>query len=485
MKQRPGHRSAIAVLVVSSLLAACGNDDGDDGADGSTSTSAAADSGPSMTEDGLGVETVVDSLDQPTSLAFADGAVLVTEKASGKVRVVREGEIVGEAIDLAVNSFDERGLLGIAVHPEFPTQPFVYLHWTWRGEGDGDEDLLGEDTDEATAVPALGNRVDRFRWEADMLSFDRNIVEFPSNTLDTDTSGRVRGNHDAGPLAFGPDGKLYTMLGDQNLRGQLQNVTDGPEPDDEHLAGVILRLDDDGGVPEDNPFFAAGADIGGEIGENIQMIFAYGVRNSFGLAFEPGSGALWQTENGDDSFDEINVFDAGDNSGWIQLQGPPDEIERYKALEAETEDGLDVESFPPSAIADDAQGAIDEMFSLPGSAYAPPVLSYLYPPALTAMGFVTDDRLGAASDRTVWVGTVLTGSLLRYPLAADGRSLELDGDLADGVVENDSKGDLGETEDDVVGTGFGVVTGIEQGSDGDLYVLSLDQGALYRVSASS
>src|SRR5690606_22467197 len=118
-----------------------------------------------MSDDTLSVELVNDELEMPTSMAFLDDGVLVTEKTTGKVRLLRDGEVVGDAIDLAVNSFDERGLLGIAVHPEFPTEPFVYLHWTWRGDGEGDDMLLGEDSEEATEVPALGNRIDRFRWE--------------------------------------------------------------------------------------------------------------------------------------------------------------------------------------------------------------------------------------------------------------------------------------------------------------------------------
>ena len=299
----------------------------------------------------------------------------------------------------------------------------------------------------------------------------------------TDTSGRVRGNHDAGPLVFGPDKKLYTMMGDQNFRGQLQNLPEGPAPDDKNFAGVILRLNDDGTTPADNPFFAAGASMGGEVGENIQKLYAYGVRNSFGLAFEPKSGALWQTENGDDTYDEINVFKAGSNSGWIQLQGPPAQYDSYKRLETESEDGLDVASFPPSQLAATADAAQKAMFALPGSAYAAPVLSYIRPPALTAIGFVGDETLGAKSSRTVWVGTVLTDSLLRYRVGDDGRSLALEGPLADGVDNNENKGDLGESESAVVGTGFGVVTAIHQGPGGDLFVLSLDSGTVYRISA--
>ncbi|MEO6987189.1 MAG: PQQ-dependent sugar dehydrogenase, partial [Aquihabitans sp.] len=300
----------------------CSDSDSDDASAGGgsdTTEQAADDSGITMQDENLTAEVFISDLDQPTALALLPDGMLVIEKASGKVHLVQDGEMTGEAIDLAVNYFDERGLLGIALHPDFDSEPYVYLHWTWRGDGDGPDQLLGDDSDEATEVPALGNRVDRFLYQDGALTFDRNIVKFPSNTLDTDTSGNVRGNHDAGPLTFGPDGKLYAMMGDQNLRGQLQNISDGPPPDDEHFAGVILRLNDDGTVPEDNPFFDVGAEMGGEVGENIQAIYVYGVRNSFGLAFEPTSGALWQTENGDDSFDEINVFEAGDNSGWIQL----------------------------------------------------------------------------------------------------------------------------------------------------------------------
>ncbi len=436
-----------------------------------------------MRDEALTVGTAVKDLNQPTAMTFVDDAVLIAEKTTGKVRVFRDGASVGDAIDLAVNGFDERGLLGVAAHPNFAANPFVYLHWTWKGEGDGPQKLLGADSVKETEVPTLGNRIDRFRWADDKLSFDSNLVEFPSNTLSKDTSGRVRGNHDAGPLSFGPDGKLYTMMGDQNLRGQLQNLPDGPPPDNAHLAGVILRLNDDGSTPTDNPFFAAGAALGGEVGANVQKIFVYGIRNSFGLAFEPTSGALWQTENGDDSYDEINVFNAGSNSGWIQIQGPPSEYDSYKRLETESEDGLDVASFPPDQLKGSAADAQRAMFSLVGSSYTEPVLSYVQPPALTAIGFVADEHLGAKSNRTVWVGTVLTDSLLRYEISADGRGLDLQGALSDRVDNNANKGDLGESASAVVGTGFGVITSIQQGPDGDLYVLSLDSGTLHRISA--
>lgn len=444
-----------------------------------------------MRDETLQVDTVAGGLQQPTGLAFLDErTALVIEKASGRVRMVRledDGTSDGDpetVLDLAVNSFDERGLLGIAVQPGAPDQPFVYLYWTWRGAGDGPQQLLGGDSEVATEVPELGNRVDRFRWENNQLVFDREIVQLRSNTLETDTLDRVRGNHDAGPMVFGQDGKLYITIGDQNLRGKLQNIADGAAPDDPNLTGVILRLNDDGSVPEDNPFFAHGASVGGDAGANLSMVYAYGIRNTFGLAVHPTTGAIWETENGDDTWDEINIFPAGANSGWIQVMGPSARFEQYRDAEIETKDGLDNPDWPPTNIPETAEAALEAMVVLPGSAFVEPVFAWRYPPAVTSIGFVVDDALGETSANTAWFGTVLTNSLIRFPLAADGSGFAFpagDG-LADGVDDNSAKGDLGESTPYVVGTGFGVVTHILTGPDGLLYVVSLTNGAMYRIS---
>ncbi|HYH91916.1 MAG TPA: PQQ-dependent sugar dehydrogenase [Candidatus Saccharimonadales bacterium] len=437
-----------------------------------------------MTDSALGVETVVDGLTEPTAIAvIGPDDLFVTEKSTGRVIRVQGGVASEPVLDLAVNFFDERGLLGIALHPRFTENGFVYLYWTASGEGEGDEGRLGPDTDEATAVPELGNRVDRFRWDGTALSFDRPIIAMRSNTLDTDTSGRIRGNHDAGPIVFGPDEKLYIVNGDQNLRGQLQNITEGSQATDADLTGVVLRLDDDGSTPEDNPFVAAATDPGGEVGENLAMIWAYGVRNSFGLAIHPDTGELWQTENGDDSWDEVNVLPAGSNSGWIQLIGPPERMAEYRDLEVASEDGLDNPDFPPDGLATDAEGAQQQMVELPGSRYVPPVFSWKYPVAVTSIAFVTDEAFGESSANTAWLGTVLTDGLYRYPLDAAGAGFDFGDDqgLGDDVDDNASKGDIGESAAYLVGTGFGIVTHIVRGPEDRLYVASLSGGAVYRI----
>ena len=453
-------------------------------ASGPAPSSSEPSSAPAMTDASLAVEVAASGLTEPTAMAFlGSNDFFVTEKSTGQVHRVTNGQVSEPVLDLAVNFFDERGLLGIALHPDFSQNGFVYLYWTESAKGESGNGMFGADTDDAKTLPDLGNRVDRFIWDGTKLSWDRNLVKLRSNTLDTDTSGRIRGNHDAGPLVFGKDGKLFLIIGDQNQRTQLQNLPALAAPTDINFTGVILRLNDDGSTPQDNPFYAAGATVGGEAGENIQQIWTYGVRNSFGLAIHPVTGDLWETENGDDSWDEVNIFPAGSNSGWIQLMGPPERFAEFKQLESESKDGMDNKDFPPDKLAADSDQAQQRMLVLEGSSYVPPVFAWKYPVAVTSIGFVTDGTLGASSSNTAWLGTVLTDSLYRYPLAVDGSGFDFAGDagLNDRVDDNTAKGDVGESSTYVVGTGFGVVTSIVHAPDGLLYVSSISAGSVYRI----
>ena len=289
---------------------------------------------------------------QPIGIVFLNGAddFLVLEKASGQIKRVIGGVVQPTPVlDLAVNSNSERGLLSMVLHPGFPTTPYAYVRWTASS--------TGADTGVVSDVPLLGNRVDRFAWSAGTgtLVFDRNIAMLRSRQTDNvavaghpgTNNANEAGNHNGGVMRFGPDGKLYVFMGDQGRRGWLQNLANGPfltppnaddtfggpESDNAHLTGVILRLNDDGTVPADNPFFAAGAAFGGEVGANLQRLFSYGHRNGFGMAFDPYSGALWETENGDDSFSELNRVIPGMNGGWIQVAGPLARMAQFKTIE--------------------------------------------------------------------------------------------------------------------------------------------------------
>jgi glucose/arabinose dehydrogenase len=463
--------------------------------------------GPVVFDRALQVRQVVEGLSTPVAMAFiGPGDILVTEKQTGRVRRVVRGRIAGTVLDLAVNNASERGLLGITLHPDFSSNGWVYLYWTCTVPRSGDASrpsarrcaespAPGADTGDALAVPLLGNRVDRFVWNGSRLTFDRNIIELRAFQNDETNSG-ARGNHDGGVLRFGPDGRLYILIGDVGRRGQFQNLPNGPfgagvaddqfggpEPDDAHFTSAIVRLADDGSTPLDNPFYEAGEQLGGEAGANIQRTFAYGVRNGFGMAFDPVGGRLWTAENGDSSFDEVNMVEAGANLGWVQIMGPVARVGQYRALES---NGLQQSRWPSSRIASTPDVALSRLFMLPGAHYSDPAFSWKFvvPPA--GMGFLAGDALGAGLAGDLFVGAAGSsldgGFLFRFNLSADRRSLAFsDSRLADRVADNARRSDGSESESLRFGARFGAVTDIQTGRNGNLYVLSLSHGAIYRI----
>ncbi|MGE3932189.1 MAG: sorbosone dehydrogenase family protein [Rhodospirillaceae bacterium] len=456
--------------------------------------SLAADRGnaaPMLLDPNLQVQTVASGINQPTSMAFiGSNDFLVLEKATGQVRRVTNSVVqAAPVLDLAVNNASERGLLGIALQPDFASSGGVYLFWT--------ESSTGTDSGVTSAVPLLGNRVDRFTWNGTNLVFDSNVARL--RAVQADAGQSEQANHNGGPIAFGPDGKLYVMVGDVGRRGQMQNLPNGPsggaddqfggpQPDNAHLTGVVLRLNPDGSTPADNPFFAAGAAVGGEVGSNIQKVYSYGVRNSFGLAFDPVSGALWASEDGDDSFDEINRVTAGSNGGWVQIAGPVARVAEYKSIETTAPGGLQQIRWPATNIADVPADALAALYVLPGSTYSDPEFSWRYPVSPAGIGFLDGDGLGAAYAGNLFVGAATAslegGYLYRFALDAAREGLAFtDAALADLVADNFFRNDGTESESLLFGTGFGVGTYVVTGPDGRLYVVSLSNGEIYAISA--
>ncbi|MDT7604886.1 MAG: hypothetical protein QOF61_2883 [Acidobacteriota bacterium] len=454
--------------------------------------------GPTMTDANLTVRQVVSGLNQPTTMAFlVDNDFLILEKPTGKVLRITNGIVQATpVIDLAVNNNSERGLLGIALHPQFPANPRVYLYWT--------ESTTGADSGNADEVPLLGNRVDSFLWNGSTLALERNLIKL--HALQQDAGQSSRGNHNGGVLRFGPDGKLYIVIGDNGRRGNLQNlrfgpsaspdgptVADdqfgGPQPDNNHFTGVVIRLNDDGTTPSDNPFFNANSGLTGEAAANVKKIFAYGIRNSFGLAFDPTSGYLWEQENGDDAFDEMNRIVPGFNGGWIQLMGPSSRVAQFKQIEQSFAGGLQQDRWTPDRIADTPQDALSRLFVLPGSRYTEPVFSWKYAVAPAPVGFVRGRGLGPTFEGDLLVGasrvTLAGGYLFRFKLTGDRRDFTLASvpALADRVADNNNKFDITESESLLVGRDFGITTDIESAPNGNVYVVSLSNGAVYEISA--
>lgn len=453
-------------------------------------------------------------LSQPIGLMFLGPRdYLVAEKASGQVKRVVNGAVTGIVLDLAVNSASERGLLSLVRAPGFPTVPYVYAYWT--------ESSTGSDTTVLSEVPLRGNRVDRFVWNGSTLAFDRNVLNLRARQTDnvpvpgqsaTSANPSERGNHNGGPMRFGPDGKLYVFVGDLGRRGWMQNLANGPfvtapflddtfggpAADNAHLSGVVIRLNADGTVPGDNPFFASGAAIGGEVGANLQLVYSYGHRNGFGMAFDPVVGSLWLTENGDDSYSELNRVVPGMNGGWIQLAGPLGRFADWRRIETTQFDrALQQVRYPPTRAPYTAAGALARMFQLPGATYVDPKLSWRYEIGPSGATFVQGSGLGAAYDGTLWFGSARAfvqvggtgGSLYRLKLTSDRLDVDVSADprLADRVADNlvrAQKFEGTESETLIVGRGFGTVTAMEQGPDGALYVVSLTDNTIYRISQS-
>ncbi|HSB29750.1 MAG TPA: PQQ-dependent sugar dehydrogenase [Pyrinomonadaceae bacterium] len=445
---------------------------------------------PTMMDANLTVSTVFTGLNQPTSMAFLGANdFLILEKTTGKVQRIVNGALQSTVLDLAVNSASERGLLGIALHPKFSQNGFVYLYWT--------ESTSGVDSANPDDVPVLGNRVDRYIWNGTTLTFDRNLIKL--RALQQDAGQQSRGNHNGGVLRFGPDGKLYVIIGDNGRRGLLQNITSGgpvpddqfggPEPDNAHLTGVVLRLNDDGSTPADNPFFNANTTLTSEAASNVKKIFGYGVRNGFGMAFDPLSGALWTQENGDDAFDEMNRVVAGFNGGWIETMGPLARIDQFKSIESTYGAGnLQQLRWPPSNIADTPQQALARMFMLPGAQYVDPEFSWKYATAPAGIGFIKGRGLGPQYDGDLLVGasrtTLLNGFLFRFKFTPDRQHFAFtDSRLADRVADNVDKFDQTESESLVIGRDFGVVTDIQTGPNGNVYAVSLSNGAVYEIKS--
>lgn len=498
---------------------------------------------PTLTDPALQVTTVVSGLSQPTGIVFlGPGDFLVIEKASGQVKRVVNGVVTKVVLDLPVNSNSERGLLGIALHPNFPTEPSVYLYWTENSTG-ADSTVVTEVGNTASAFfpgtpQPLGNRVDRFVWNAaaQTLTYAQNLIRLHAfqhdnnNPANPDPSAAYQANHNCGKITFGPDGKLYIMIGDNGRRGWLQNLPTGafipqaaddefggPAPDNNHLTGSIFRLNPDGSTPADNPFFAAGAAMGGEVGANIQKLYSYGHRNGFGLAFDPLSGNLWDSENGDDAFDEINRIVPGGNYGWVQVMGPLSRIAQFKLIEMNfftppaILGAVQQIRYPTTRIAYTPTLALSRMFMLPGATYVDPEFSWRYSIPPSGLGFVAGDGLGPQYNGTLWsgearttnitggtTGTFAGGALMVFRLTGDRAHLDLSADsrLADRVADNGTyplpiatsagaagfKFDGRESESLLIGQNFGVVTDIVTGPDGSLYLVSNTDNVVYKIN---
>ena len=221
----------------------------------------------------LTLEPVATGLAFPTNLAFLrDGTIVYGEKDTGRIRLLSPDGTDRVAARLPVLGGAERGLLGLAVHPRFPEEPWLYVYYS--------------------DAPSARNVLVRVRLVGGRGEGRETLLQLlPA----------VSGYHNGGDLAFGLDGMLYVSTGEAHEPARAR------DPDD--LGGKVLRLAPDGSVPPDNPFPGS-------------PVYTLGHRNSFGLCVNPGTGDVWETENGPDRDDEVNLLRPGGDHGWPAVLGP-------------------------------------------------------------------------------------------------------------------------------------------------------------------
>ena len=283
----------------------------------------------------------------------------------------------------------------------------------------------------------LRNKVYQYTWNGDALVNPKLILDLPA----------IPGpNHNAGKLVMGPDHYLYVIIGDLNHDGKLQNFLDGPEPDD---TGVILKVNpNDGSAAPNNPFANSGSSV-------LSRYYAYGIRNSFGLTIDPITNMLWDTENGPSEYDEVNLVRPGFNSGWQTVMGP---ISRSGQAE-------------------------DELVSFQGSHYADPVFSWRTTPAVTDIEFLHSSKFGDKYANNIFIGDNNNGNVYYLEVNDDRTGLKFDASqsgLVDLVVDNEE-----ELSAIIFGSGFGSITDIATSPDGFLYIVSFEDGIIYRITPSS
>ena len=388
-------------------------------------------SSPALAQPSIGVpsltaELVLDGLSSPTSIAFLDENNILLLEKEGSVRLISNGQLQPQPVLQleGVESNNERGLLGIEI-----MNNKVFLYVTESGA-------------QVEGIPTEGdvrNRVYSYTWDGTSLTNPQLIADLPAGPGT---------NHQGGKLKIGPDNQLYVIVGEMQREGQLQNFQSGPAPDD---TGVVLRVNPTDGSPSSgNPFSSDPANP-------LSKYYAYGIRNSFGIEFDPVTGKLWDAENGEDVFDEINLVQPGFNSGWKQVMGP---------------------------IAANTGVSESSLVNIPGSQYADPVFSWSESRGVTDIEFFNSTALGSNYENGIFVGDITTGTLFYFEPNADrtGMALESDPLLSDLIADSDE-----EISSVTFGTGFAGITDIETGPDGNLYILTFDReadglGSLYRIS---
>jgi glucose/arabinose dehydrogenase len=421
--------------------------------------------GPTLIDPNLKIEVVFKGLQLPTSMAFlGPNDILVLEKNKGTVDRIVDGKMMKKPLlGVKVATEVEHGMLGIAVAGVNQGESAVITSSTTTEKGNNkhNDDSKNDNTKDEPASASVflyytqgtgneeQNKLYRYELVNNHLTNPKLLLTLPA--VSPDLTGE-NNNHNGGKLIIGPDSNVYTVIGDVGGReGQAQNEENGDALDG---SSGILRITPDGDSVANGIF---GSD------EPASLYYAYGIRNSFGIDFDPVTHKLWDTENGPTFGDEINLVNPGFNSGWSQVMGI------WKAGAG-----------PGAVIGADSSNPPKNLVTFEGKGvYRAPEFTWLPTIGPTALKFLNSVKLGSQYQNDMFVGDVNTGNLYYFKLNQNRDGLVLNGALADKVAE--SSADLNSV---IFGKGFGTITDLQVGPDGYLYVLTIG-GTIYRIVPAS
>lgn len=375
---------------------------------------------PNLRESTFKLDKIVDGFSRPTGMSFlGPNDFLVTEEDTGKVKRVIDGRISQTVLDVDVSTNDSRGLIGID-STIVANKTFVFLYFTESSSKDDGE--------------PIGNRLYRYELINGQLTNQKLLLDMPAGPGSKDNGG---------PIVIGPDNNVYSVVGhvagdgDKGHETKAQNFKRGLDADE---SSGIHRVTIDGNIADSGILGST---------ESLDTYYAYGIRNTFGMDFDPITLKLWITENGVYSNDEINLVEPGFNGGWKHVTG-----------------------LAPSNF------DYTELVTFNGSGkYSDPEFVWNNTVSPTALLFFNSDKFGPDYKNDMFVGDYEFGRIYHFGLNSERDALLLNGSLADKIADNDS-----ELQNIIFGEDFGVPTDLEIGPDGMLYVSSLRDGAIYRIS---
>lgn len=394
--------------------------------------------GPVITDPKLKTEVVYKKLNRPVSMAFlGPDDILVLENRKGTVVRIINGEKLARPL-LDVNVAEHDGLLGIAIAKNVSVNgsgiaTYVFLYYTEARNEDREDDNH-----------TIGNRL--YRYE---LAENGSKLVNPKLLLDLPAAPM----HNGGPVLIGPDNLLYVSVGELESVGEKAptnrnkaiNYKNGVEPDGR--AG-ILRMTMEG---------RAAGRILGDTGP-LSLYYGYGIRNSFGMDFDPLTKKLWLTDNGPNFGDEINLVEPGFNGGWAYISG---------MMRMANESNYEGYPLPTSLVDFDRKGK-----------YSPPKFTWNHTVGPTALKFLTSNEYGKDYENDMFIGEGNNGRIYHFDLNQNRTELYFQGSLADKVANSDK-----ELDDVIFAKGFRPfdVTDLVVGPDGYLYVVAMVQGKIFKI----